>query len=199
MKYRQIAQSEYHLISKLHLGAFEDFFLSTLGYNFLKTYYQVCLKNKQTIAICASSESDDILGFCIGCTQSKGFHKRLMLHGFFKFLYIALIILFTKPKALLRLSKNLEKNKINDDDGNYSELLSIAVLPDAKGSGIGKEMIAEFEAEAKSRGCTKVTLTTDYYNNDDVIAFYKKSGYEVFYEFTTYPNRRMYKLIKKLD
>jgi ribosomal protein S18 acetylase RimI-like enzyme len=115
------------------------------------------------------------------------------------FLFQGIVILFSKPRALWRLVKNMEKNKIRIDDGLYAELLSIAVSPNVKGLGIGKELISHFEAEAKVRGCKKIALTTDYYNNDDVVAFYKKSGYKVFYEFTTYPNRKMYKLIKKLD
>jgi ribosomal protein S18 acetylase RimI-like enzyme len=93
----------------------------------------------------------------------------------------------------------MEKTKLIEDDGKYAELLSIAVTPNAKGLGIGRELIAHFESDAKARGCKKIALTTDYYNNDVVVAFYKKSGYKVFYEFTTYPNRKMYKLIKNLD
>ena len=199
MRYRPIEVSEYHSLVKLHLMAFDDFFLSTLGYNFLKTYYQACLINKESIAIGASDESKNLVGFCIGCTQAKGFHKRLVFQHFFKFVIQGIILLISKPRALWRLAINMEKNKISQDDGNYAELLSIGVLPTAKGSGIGKQMIRKFEEEARSKGCKKVALTTDFHNNEKVIEFYKNNGYHVFYEFKTFPNRRMYKMIKSLD
>lgn len=198
MIFRNIKRSESEILSHIHLTAFKNFFLTTLGKSFLKTYYSSALKSTESIAIGAVNQNDQIIGFCVGCTQTKGYHKRLIKENLLEFLLQGIVILFSKPGALWRLAINMEKNKINYDDGDYAELLSIAVSPETKGTGIGKEMITQFEAEAKSRGCIKVALTTDYYNNDDVIAFYKKSGYEVFYEFTTYPKRRMYKLIKNL-
>jgi ribosomal protein S18 acetylase RimI-like enzyme len=198
MIYRTPKKSESAIFTQIHLVAFKDFFLTTLGKRFLNTYYSASLKSTDSISICAVDENDQIVGFSIGCIQAKGFHKRLVLQNFLQFLFQGIIILMTNPIALWRLANNMEKNKMNNDDGNYAELLSIAVSPDAKGSGIGKEMIAHFEAKAKSRGCNKIALTTDYYKNNDVIAFYKRSGYEVFYEFTTYPNRRMYKMTKEL-
>jgi ribosomal protein S18 acetylase RimI-like enzyme len=199
MMYRNINTSESNILTQIHLASFKDFFLSTLGKKFLNTYYYACLKSSESISICSIDENDRIVGFSMGCIQAKGFHKRLVLHNFLPFLYQGIIILFSKPKALKRLAINIEKNKIKNDDGIYAELLSIAVSPEFEGAGIGKNMIIRFEKEARMRGCQKIALTTDIEANENVIAFYTKSGYEVFYEFTTYPNRRMYKLIKNLE
>ena len=108
-----------------------------------------------------------------------------------------IIILFSNPKAIVRLLKNLGKNTNTEDRGDYVELLSIVVLPGLNGLGIGKELIKNFEEEAKLRNAKEIALTTDLNNNDKVLEFYYKNGYSVYYDFTTYPNRRMYKLIKK--
>lgn len=185
-------------IVNIHLQAFPEFFLTSLGKRFLKTYYKSVIADQTGISLGLINDKNEFVGFSVGTNISKGFHKRLVKKNILPFLVQGLIILFINPKSILRLIKNFDKGNNKDDDGNYAELLSIAVSPEAKGAGIGKEMIAQFEAEAKAKGCIKVALTTDYFNNDDVIAFYKKSGYEVFYEFTTYPKRRMYKLIKNL-
>ena len=56
-----------------------------------------------------------------------------------------------------------------------------------------------FEEKAFIGGSKRITLTTDYNNNERVVAFYKKSGYRIYYDFITYPNRKMYKLIKDLE
>ena len=176
-----------------------DFFLSSLGKNFLKAYYKASLKSESIIAVCVVNEFDKIQGFATGSITSVGFHKKLLLQNIFIFSIQGLLLLITKPRALFRLIKNLEKKSHPKDNGNYSELLSICLLPSLKGKGIGKELIKKYELEAKNKGCSRVALTTDYYNNENVIAFYKNTAYDVFYEFNAYPNRKMYKLIKKLD
>jgi len=180
------------------LQAFPDFFLTSLGKCFLKTYYKSVTADPTGISLGIINDKNELIGFSVGTNISKGFHKRLFKKNILQFLVQGFIILFIKPKSILRLLKNFDKGDNKFDDGNYAELLSIAVSPNAKGSGIGKKLIIQFEEEAKSRGCKRIALTTDYYDNDDVMAFYKRSGYEVFYEFTTYPNRRMYKMIKEL-
>jgi len=43
-----------------------------------------------------------------------------------------------------------------------------------------------------------ISLTTDYHNNEKVVDFYLKSNYKVLNEFISYPNRKMYKMIKML-
>jgi len=198
MLYRKVNKSEYRIISEIHLAAFDGFFLTSLGKRFLNTYYKSCLKSNESIAVCAVDNEDKITGFSFGSLLSKGFHKRIVKQNILLFLSRGMIILLTRPAALLRLANNLDKNANKADDGNYAELLSIAVLPSAKGTGIGKELIKNFEIEAIRKGCKKIALTTDYYNNDDVLEFYKRSGYKVFYEFTAYPDRKMYKLIKDI-
>jgi ribosomal protein S18 acetylase RimI-like enzyme len=199
MRFRQPKTSENEILARVHIAAFKDFFLTSLGKGFLKTYYSANLKSTKSISICAVDDNDQIIGFSFGCTQAKGYHKELLKQNLIAFIFQGIVILFSKPGDLWRLARNMEKTKLIEDDGKYAELLSIAVTPNAKGLGIGRELIAHFESDAKARGCKKIALTTDYYNNDVVVAFYKKSGYKVFYEFTTYPNRKMYKLIKNLD
>ena len=199
MNYRALKQDEHIYFAGLHMDAFQSFFLSTLGEKFLDAYYKAVLKSKETIAVCAVDDNSQLQGFATGCTYSKGYHKRLILRNLTAFFYIALIILFTKPKALIRILMNLDKIASNNDDGNYAELISIGVCQSSKGNGAGKDLVKTFEDEAKRRGCNKISLTTDYINNNDVISFYTKCGYKVFYEFTTYPKRKMYKFIKHLE
>ena len=197
MKIKQLEDIDVNEVVKIHQNTFSNFFLTQLGAKFLKVYYASCIKNKaSTIAVGIYSAENTLLGFSIGSTQSKGYYKRILISNFFKFCNIALYLVFTKPMAIVRLMKNMNKVKKESDDGLYCELLSIGISTDQKGKGYGKILLEAFEKEAIKRNLRKITLTTDYGNNDGVIAFYKKSGYEVFYEFTTYPNRKMYKFIK---
>jgi len=198
MIYRNVKVEESKKISEIHLQSFKDFFLSSLGLRFLNVYYKSCLKSNESIAICAVDENDDLIGFSVGCMHSKGFHKRLIKQNFISFMIQGVVILISKPKAIIRLASNLGKNADKNDDGNYAELLSIGVLPSSNGQGVGKELIKIFEEEAIIRGCADLALTTDFNENNKVLMFYKSTGYEIYNEFITYPNRKMYKLKKNL-
>jgi len=199
ISYRKSNVSDSNQIAKIHLKSFPNFFLTTLGHSFLKTYYRSCAKSKEAISICAIDQDDKkLLGFAVGCFNSAGFNKRLIFSNLLEYSYRAIVLLFTKPIALIRLYKNLAKNNNRDDKGKYAELLSIGVLPDQNGFGIGQYLLVKFENQVKKKGVNTITLTTDADSNDSVLRFYKKSGYTVYYDFETFPNRQMLKLIKEL-
>ena len=198
IEYRESILTDVRVISKIHEKSFQGFFLTTLGNYFLKTYYKSCIKSNKTTCICAIDEKQNIVGFSVGTHHSKGFHKKLILNNIYSFAIQSIFILFTNPKALFRLFKNLNKESHREDIGDYAELLSIAVLVDKIGLGIGKGLLLEFEKKIKDQNIKKISLTTDFNSNDSVLSFYKSLGYEVYYDFITYPNRKMYRLIKKI-
>ena len=112
----------------------------------------------------------------------------------------ALRLLFTRPGAIVRLIKNLDKESdVNGvkDNGEYAELYSIAVSPSCQGGGVGRLLLTATEADVKEHN-SHISLTTDYYDNEKTVGFYNALGYNVFYEFVTYPKRRMYRMIKDL-
>lgn len=200
MVVRNLVSDDIESIVDIHLQAFKDFFLSSLGKRFLSVYYKACLNDTGSISICVIDQDNHVEGFAVGCFQSLGFHKRILIRNFFAFLPPAINILLKRPRSLIRLILNFEKNNnsIANDNGKYSELLSIAIIPQNKGVGLGKVLLNKFEEIAKQRGSEKITLTTDFYNNQDVINFYQKNGYEVYYDFIAFPDRKMYKLFKIL-
>jgi ribosomal protein S18 acetylase RimI-like enzyme len=199
ISYRKAEISDSNQIAKMHMKSFPNFFLTTLGYSFLKTYYRTCAKSGEAISICAIDQVDKkLLGFAVGCYNSRGFNNSLIFSNLLEYSYRAIILLFTKPIALVRLYKNLAKNEDKDDKGKYAELLSIGVSPDQNGLGIGRNLLVQFEDRVRERGISTITLTTDAESNDSVLRFYKKAGYTVYYNFDTFPNRPMLKLIKEL-
>lgn len=197
--FRKMEFSDIKEVSLIHKAAFKNFFLTTLGLSFLETYYKACLTNEKTIAYCALDRDGRIVGFATGTSLAKGYHKSVFLKHWLIFLSSLAISIVKKPNILIRLAKNLEKNEREDDKGNYAELLSIGVDPNCKGGGIGKILLNAFCQEVKNRKGSKIVLTTDKLNNDAVLGFYQKAGFDIYYDFKTYPNREMYKLISSLD
>lgn len=182
---------------RIHKDSFSGFFLTTLGDSFLRTYYRSVIQSSDAVALGYFDDSNQLKGFAVGSLVSKAFHKNLLRDNLFRFGLEAVKIILTKPLAIVRLSKNLDKNNSPEDDGKYAELLSIGVSSECKGEGIGKKLIEAFETEVYKRNAEVISLTTDFEDNDYALSFYQKRGYEIFYEFTTYPDRKMYKLIKR--
>lgn len=195
LKIRPALLSDVATIVDIHCCAFEGVFLTSLGRGFLKLYYSCFIKSDETVILCAE-ENGKLLGFLAATNVCKGFNGRLIKANALKFMMVGLRLLFTNPPALVRLVKNFTKKSDEvEDDENYGEIYSIGVNADAQGQGVGKALLAETE---KYIGIEKLSLTTDYYNNESTIAFYQKCGYKVLYEFTSYPERKMLRMIKIL-
>lgn len=198
MNIRKATINDVNTIVEIHLGAFKGFFLTSLGSDFLKFYYTCFMKSSETVTMVAEEE-DMVYGFSASTKVCKGFNSRLIKNNLFAFGMISLKMLFTSPKALIRLAKNLtKKGEGVEDNEDYAELYSIGVSKSAQGKGVGKKLLAASEEILKKEGVDRVSLTTDYYNNESAVGFYHSMGYETLYEFETYPNRKMYRLIKTL-
>lgn len=193
---RKAKQSDVDAIVSIHQSAFKGFFLTSLGEGFLSVYYSCFIKGAGSVILCAEEEGK-LLGFSAATRECNGFNGRLIKENALNFMMVGIRLLFTNPAALVRLVKNFTKKSDEvEDDENYGELYSIGVSSEAQGKGVGKALLTETE---KQMGIEKLSLTTDFYNNDSTIAFYKKCGYEVLYEFTAYPNRRMLRMIKDIQ
>lgn len=195
---KTISKTQIPEVVKIHKTSFDGFFLTCLGDDFLILYYETVLNNTNGI-ILGAYLSDELAGFCCASKISRGFNKTLIVDNLIQYSIIALKLIFTKPLALFRLYKNLTKKNPNlTDNGEYAELLSIAVNTDYQGAGIGKKIIEKLELELLKYNCSELSLTTDFYNNERTIKFYNGLGYEVLYEFIAWPERKMLRMIKKI-
>ena len=185
-------------IVAIHIKAFPEFFLTTLGEGFLKLYYKSVLKSPDGVLLMGQSEGETI-GFCAGTVLSACFNTRLIKSNLLGYIGQGIKLLFTHPLRIWHLFKNMTKENADvGDKGEYAELLSIGVDPDKQRGGVGKMMLLALEEEVAQRGGNKLSLTTDYENNEKAVGFYHSLGYNEWYDFVTYPNRRMYRMIKQL-
>lgn len=195
---REINQSEIRDVVEIHKKAFKNFFLTELGDKFLSLYYNCVSKHSDGIVL-GIYENEKMLGFCAATRLSADFNRRLIKKDFLKFGLEGVKLLFSKPKAVLRLSQNLTKKGEVDDDGNYAELLSIGVDPSIQGKGLGGKLLGELEHVFRLKHVMRISLTTDFCDNKKAIGFYKSLGYNPMYEFVSYPDRKMYRMIKNLQ
>lgn len=198
MELRIVEKEEIEDVVSIHCAAFRDFFLTELGHDFLATYYEAFRKSDRAILL-GCFENNRLLGFSAGAYVSAGFNKYLVKSNLLPFLLQGIKIMLVKPSSILRLIKNFKKvDNTIVDKGLYAELFSIAVLPSQQGLGIGKQLMKKFETDLKIKGCKEVSLTTDVEHNDSTLLFYQSVGFHILYPFTSYPHRKMYRLIKQL-
>ena len=195
---RKATINDVDTIVEIHLNAFEGFFLTSLGAEYLRFYYSCFVRSNETVTMIAE-ENGVIYGFSASSKFCKGFNSRLIKSNLIAFGLLSFKLLLIKPISLLRLVKNLSKKGENViDNEDYAELYSIGVCKSAQGKGVGKMLLLKSEQVMKEEGVTRVSLTTDFDNNEQAVGFYHSMGYETLYEFVTYPNRKMYRLVKIL-
>jgi ribosomal protein S18 acetylase RimI-like enzyme len=177
MNIRSLEKRDIKSVAILHNKAFENFFLTSLGTNFLKIFYNSIIKSKNGIALGAFNENNELIGFAVGTKMKKGFYKEILKNNFILLLFSASKNLIIRPKNIFRLFNSfLAKETSNESFLYFSSLLSICVDPDKKGANIGKDLLRSFEVEA-FKWNDAISLTTDALNNDYVNKFYVLNGY----------------------
>ena len=199
MIFRKAELRDLDQIVDIHMLAFPDFFLTSLGKSFLKQYYKVYIKYSH-IALVAE-DNEVIEGFVVGSNNSVIFYENLKKEFIF-FIYPTLlnaINLKLLSKIFKRLFSVLFKKKVNRALKTYTglnELTSIGVNPKGQSRGLGRKLLIEYEQQCRAYKVKGITLTTDAENNDGVLTFYKKSGYEIDQTFIQDEKRVMYSLVK---
>jgi ribosomal protein S18 acetylase RimI-like enzyme len=78
--------------------------------------------------------------------------------------------------------------------GGTCELRQVWVAAPFRGSGLGRRVMAEAEAEAVRRGCQQIVLTTYSFQAPD---FYRRLGFEVVFELADYPRGHAHVMLRK--
>lgn len=195
---RNIEKGDIPALVRVHEQSFQQFFLTELGSNFLAHFYHTL--NKHSLGVLTGIfEGDQMIGFAAATKLSAGFYKKLVMSFPLVYGLEAIKLLFTNQKALKRLIQNLtKKNENYADDGRYAELLSIAVLPEKQGLGAGKQLLSDLENRLSNEGVSQLALTTDMHDNEKTVSFYEGLQYQILYEFTAFPARKMLKLMKRI-
>lgn len=197
---RRAGRADYKVLAEKHIEVFPDFFMSTLGLSFLRTYYKYVLRHPDTVSFFAEMNGK-VAGYVVARIRTKGFLKSVIKRNPMPFAWQGIKLVLTHPKSLIRIFNNLEKKKDDKDvhdSQDYGEIGLIGISPSLKGKGIGHLLLQQVETELRDKEVDKLSLTTDYYENDNTLTAYKAWGFSIMYDFTTYPSRRMYRLIKNI-
>ena len=198
MTLKELKAKDARTIAILHEVAFENFFLTSLGLEFLTRFYKSIIVSNDGMALGAFDEKNDLVGFAIGAKAKNEFYKTLLIKNFISLFFSAILELLKQPIKIQRLIRSLQSSESsNFEYGKYATLLSICVNPNHKGQKVGKFLLKAFESEAK-KFSAGISLTTDKYRNEYVNNFYILNGYTLTYNFSQ-GSREMNFYIKKFE
>jgi len=194
---RQMNICDVRSVVQVHVKSFSGFFLSFLGPTFLRELYATTLTDPSGISFVAEDETC-IFGFVTGTAQPAGFYRRLIRQRWWRFALAAVIPVLRRPSIIPRLLRAFSMPERATQQEKRGTLMSIAVLPEAQGKGIGQALVSAFLREAFQRGLQQVDLTTDSHDNHATNSFYIQFGFEHSRTFTTPEGREMYEYIIEL-
>lgn len=179
-------------VVRIHRAAFPNAFLSTLGLESVRRYYDWQLTGPHDVTAVRAEVNGEIVGFCIaGVFQGamSGF-----LHNNAAYLAMRLV---RRPWILLRrefrgrastglkilrrgkrrASGSAEQPKAPGNSARPFGILAIATEPCYQGRGVGKLLMAVCENVARQRNFSEMRLTVST-DNEQAIRFYLKSGWD---------------------
>ena len=130
----------YDQVAALHRSCIGQGFLATLGVPFLSLMYQA-IDESDTAVLLTEQREGRIVGFVSGCVGMKAIYRRMIRSPFR--LARALLPSLVRPACLAKVLDILRYDggaASSKPDWPRAELLSIAVAPEARGSGVAETL-----------------------------------------------------------
>ncbi len=207
---RPMTMAHIDQVVSVHLRSFPGFFLSFLGPQFLRLYYESIVDYPDAAGyVCV--EDDRVIGFVCGTVSPSRFYSYLLRTRWLRFALAALSAVFRNPSIVPRLVRAwVYPRQASEREDSYSDdapsgvpvsatLTSIGVDPSHQYRGVGSELVAAFLENMRARGVTSVHLTTDQQDNEQASAFYQRQGFRCLSTYTTPEGRVMNEFVVELD
>lgn len=190
---RICAMESVHLkdVVRIHLQSFPDFFLTFLGPRFLYLLYREILNTRGHVALVAMNNQGKLVGFVLGVTDQTGLYTRLARKRWFQFAFAATGAVMKKPSIVFRLFRAFRYSGKSRSASAQALLMSIAVLPEVFGQGVGKLLVRQFLQGMKKLHVSALCLTTDKDGNEQVNRFYEQTGFSIAKTYVTPEGRYM--------
>jgi len=182
-------KNDFPAVASLHKRAISQGFLSTLGEEFLARLYAGIARHPLSCVIVAQDEYDKIIGFIAGSLSTSLCYRHVIMRNFIR---LGMPIFF-KLFSLVNLNKIRETLAygLTGRDAAESvtaELLSIVVADEARGTGVGRQLVNHLEhcfREKNFSGTYKVvTSARDERSNH----FYRNLGFRFLRSFMHHRN-----------
>lgn len=138
----------YRQVAQLHIDNLNQSFLATLGVTFLAEMYRALDRCDTTVLLVEHFEGE-IIGFVTGGSAMRPVYKKMLSRIWVWAVPLGVSLL--SPKRFMRVLDILKYSHADNDEAlPRHELLSIAVAPHARGSGVSAKLYTQLVAYFKS-------------------------------------------------
>jgi GNAT superfamily N-acetyltransferase len=197
---RKAVEGDIDAVARIHLAAFDGFFLSKLGYSFLCVMYRAFLKSPSSLFVVFETASGQLAGFAVGALQEQK-DRCLAVRFLPQFLWAVVPAVLRHPIPVVKRlwARFFDAGELVEVPPGAAVLRSIGVLPSLRGAGAAAALLHAFESLALSQGAGQVFLTTDEVNNKRAQRFYERGGYRLVVRFQQDRERGMWLMSKDLN
>lgn len=179
---KSIAKKDSSHISRIHVNALSSDFLPSLGFDFLKTFYNGVI-GKAGVFGFVSKDKEEINGFVVGTENMDRFFKLALTSKFIALCFYLGIQLLKKPSIVKNILETFTYS--SKESGPLAELVVIAVDKSTRGKGVGKKLVLALEQEFRKRKIKEYKLTVTK-RNKNANTFYEHLGFKVLTRFNLY-------------
>ena len=187
IKIIEARQEHFPGMAQCHIKSFPGRFMTEMGYNWLCALYRFFIRHQGGICRVAVEADGKVVGLAVGgdphirdeFLSSAPFRYPYLI--FWKFLskrVVRRVLLqeFARKLQRKRAGTHSSNTKMPNSGIRSGNLLSICVLPDCEGTGVGGKLIESFQLVCKAEGYEQLTLSV-LKENSRAAALYKKRGW----------------------
>ncbi|HEV2493657.1 MAG TPA: GNAT family N-acetyltransferase [Terriglobia bacterium] len=174
---RPMALSDVDAVAQIHATALPDYFLTSLGHEFLALYYREVVGSKLGISLVFVRDGR-VVGFVTGEFRPGTFYRQLFLRRWFAFGFRILAAVVRRPGILLRIARELGHRVEAPRGRDVARLASLAVLPEVEGRGYGLALVAAAITHVRRCGGTSILLEVKQ-ENQALIDAYRRIGFKL--------------------
>lgn len=171
---RRMEENDAHAVSRIHGEALKIGFLSTFGEDFLKILYEGIVQSRYGFGY-VYVEDSEIVGFISGTSNSSKLMSDVYRKKFLPFGKVIFRFSLRKPGTLNSVIQSIRYPRLADQVS--AELLSIAVIPEYRKKGVGKELVNALINHFDDLGISKFNVSVDQ-RLDGASKFYKELGFK---------------------
>lgn len=191
-----LARRHLSVAADVHRRSMPGYFLTNLGRRLLMMFYEDYLVSPLGVGFVAvDEETGQVVGVVVGSTDADAFaawsnRRRLALKLLLtacRFFCCAALwrqaVSRVRPMLGSLLRRGTARNGSRPDGGRTvrAGVQTIAVVPEAQGTGVAADLMMAFEREMAARGVRRIVLSARP-DNRRAIRFYEKNGWRRFAE-----------------
>lgn len=184
MSHRIVTMEPAHVDGAVaaHAAAFPDRPNTAMGRPWLRYLYNYYLSSEGAICLTALADDGTVLGAVLGGEPSvgQGFRRSAMRKFLPRLLFKSVFNPVMRARAIRPIRERLSGANREDappkTPGRAGNLLSIGLIPQARGTGAGGDLMLEFQRRGRQQGFDYLYLYVAV-DNARAVAFYEKHGW----------------------